>query len=213
MSPPHSVSRVIPTLIQNVSKKMALPPSTTLSAPLALLAQVSSSSSSNNNNDPGGYRCWFCGHLNPSHGGVRVCALCRGLAVPGQRWQANIETKVMTFDPHATTFNSVHASLLFSSIKALDDQDKAAIKVGVRSSCTTDGEYPAVMIAKTPGYGKLFTVCGPKRNAARQRAPMLNTERLHDGIGADHVFWESLNQVLDLDTHFPVRQESPFQFS
>ncbi|KAK6382267.1 hypothetical protein LTS17_004154 [Exophiala oligosperma] len=159
--------------------------------------------------------CWFCGYHNLSN--TIQCRRCQAVTIPARRGNEILEWTVRSFDPFATTFNSAHASEFFALIKALDDQDSVAIKVGVRlryapyqvlPDYVRDPRYryPAVMIVKSPGLGKHFTVCGPAQDAAYQtaRTTTLNTMRLDDSIGAGHAFWESLNQVLDLDIHFPI---------
>jgi hypothetical protein len=52
------------------------------------------------------------------------------LTIPTRQGQIKLEWTIESFDPYATTFNSIRASLFFDSLEALDDLDRAAIKVG-----------------------------------------------------------------------------------
>jgi hypothetical protein len=102
------------------------------------------------------------------------------LTIPTRSGRIKLEWTTQLFDPYTSTFNSVHASLLFASIKALDDQERAAIKIGAGfrqfyapSQATmnplrekhianrkevVEKKYPAVIIIKDPQYGKRFTI-------------------------------------------------------
>jgi hypothetical protein len=72
--------------------------------------------------------CWFCDFCNISC--ATICGGCQGLTIPTRSGRIKLEWTTQLFDPYTSTFNSVHASLLFASIKALDDQERAAIKIG-----------------------------------------------------------------------------------
>ena len=172
--------------------------------------------------------CWFCDFHNPSN--ATACLRCRGLTIPTRKGQIKLEWTITSFDPHASRFNSIYASLFFASIKTLDDQDRAAIKVGiglrqphahdqaVKDSLEekevpgkkkiTGKEYPAVMIVKSPEGGKRFTLRESKEDEERQKhgIPKLETAKWNDSKDANQVFWDNVNQILDLDTHSPVRK-------
>ncbi|KAL6244873.1 hypothetical protein RBB50_008401 [Rhinocladiella similis] len=153
--------------------------------------------------------CWFCGFHNISS--ATVCQGCRGVTMPTQDEGTKLEWTVTSFDPQATTFNSTHASLLFASIRALDGQDRAAIKIGVglRYATNIGSVYPAVMVIKSPKEGKRFTICGWNEDVARQANSnaRLGVARLDNVTGPNNTFWDSVNLALGLDIHFPQWQQ------
>ncbi|KIW15797.1 hypothetical protein PV08_05847 [Exophiala spinifera] len=157
--------------------------------------------------------CWFCRFHNISD--AITCESCRALAIPIRNptpdKRTEVEWTTTNFDPHETTFNRAHASSFFTAINSLDGQERAVIKVGVkyRYIPKIDHQYPSILIVKTPENGKRFTLCGPTEDAARQMNSnaTLNIVRLDSGMGANHRFWQTVNEILDLDTHFPGWQQ------
>lgn len=172
--------------------------------------------------------CWFCDFNNIST--TTVCNKCGGLTIPTRKAEMKLEWTIQSFDPHTSTFNSAQASLLFASIDALDDQERAAIRIGsgfrqvhTQSQAATSAPKetgvtdkikivqktpPAVMLVKDPHEGKRFTIAGFNEDGETHdyTPEMPNITNWNNDKGGNQVFWNTLNQILDLDTHSPVRK-------
>lgn len=141
-----------------------------------------------------------------------------------------LEWTIQSFDPHTSIFNSVQSSLIFASIHALDDQKRAYIRIGSRfrkahplsqtsknsltETCVMDKDriveknHSAAMIAKYPNEGNRFTIDKQKEDGERHKdAPeALQIIDWNCDEGGNQIFWNTVNQILDLDTHSPVRK-------
>ena len=164
--------------------------------------------------------CWFCDYHNISSD--PICQRCRGLTIPTRNDQIRLEWTGEPFD--ALRFNKVQADCFFAWIKNLDGQERLAIKIGtglrqadahaqaVGDSLKHRGirgekkiarrEYTKILFVKSPEIGKYFTISEPKLDEEGQ----LSRTMWDDGKGANQIFWATANQILDLDTHSPVRK-------
>lgn len=166
--------------------------------------------------------CWLCGYANPSY--MSICGGCKGLAVPTRGLQTQLNSTkhqenrallrwdVTTFDPFTKDISSHAASRLFLALKMLDSLERAVIKIGPgydspyhkKVLSRTGKRCPAVIILKSPSVEKSFTVDG--HDLAAGRTEHLSVVKLVNQTGANQVFWNHVNQIMDLDTHSPVSQ-------
>jgi hypothetical protein len=149
------------------------------------------------------------------------------LTIPTRENQIRIEYTTESFDPYASTLKPdslvLHHATFFAWVRALDGQEKAAIKLGtgnqqahahgqaimaslggnkdVEEGRVTTRAYLAVMLVKSPKVGKKYTTSDGRDGKSRKITLGWKDAQ---GVSANPAFWDVVNQILDLDTQSPV---------
>lgn len=171
-------------------------------------------------------RCWFCNSNNVSY--QPRCHLCYGVVTPTRYSVVRVKWTIHSFDTQPSRPSRTLVSSLLDCLNAMDGRNNIAVRVGLglQQIRTRDqavnsppgasrvGTKPsvinpcrkAVMIVSNPVSGKRFTICDWKQRPNHHQGPpaKLHVHYWNDGALTQLLFWNVVNQILNLDACDPV---------